>query len=172
MTSDPSNDLASACAGTCPPSAGAIPLVPRRLSEGVAVGRSATREEIAILAGGGFRSLINNRPDGEKDSPMTSAEAEAVASSLGLAYMHIPVEGRNPLEKDVRAFAQALKALPQPIYAFCQSGGRSAALWALASVTEATTEALVTTCARAGYDVSGLAAKMDMRREMLEEDDE
>lgn len=172
MTSDAPNDLASACAGTRSPSADTMPLAIRRLSEGVAVGRTPTREEVSILAGAGFRSLINNRPDGEKDSPMTSAEAEAVASSLGLAYMHIPVEGRNPLEKDVRAFAHALATLPQPVYAFCHSGGRSAALWALASVAEMATDTLVETCARAGYDVSGLAAKMDMRREMLEDGDE
>jgi sulfide:quinone oxidoreductase len=93
---------------------------------------------------------------------MTSAETEAAASSVGLAYAHIPVEGRNPLEKDVRAFVEALEALPQPVYAFCHSGGRSAALWALASVTDMTTEALIETCAEAGHDISGLAAKIDM----------
>lgn len=148
------------------------PLAPRRLSQGIAVGRAPTCDEVAALAGAGFRSLINNRPDGEKDSPMTSAETEAVAVELGLAYAHIPVEGRNPLETDVRVFVEALKAMPRPVYAFCHSGGRSAALWALASVTEMTTDALVETCAEAGYDVSGLSVKMDMRREMLEDADD
>ena len=146
-------------------------LVPQPLSRAVSVGRAPTREDVAALASAGFRSLINNRPDGEKDSPMTSAETAAVASDFGLAYAHIPVEGRNPLEKDVRAFAEALEALPQPVYAFCRSGGRSAALWALASVAEMTTETLIETCAGAGHDISFLAAKIDMRREMLEDAD-
>jgi sulfide:quinone oxidoreductase len=148
------------------------PLVPRELSRGIAVGRVPTRDEVSILARMGFRSLINNRPDGEKNSPMTSAETEAVAFDLGLAYAHIPVEGRNPLEKDVRAFVEALKVMPRPVYAFCHSGGRSAALWALASVAEMTTDALVERCAEAGHDVSGLSVKMDMRREMLEDADD
>ena len=102
---------------------------------------------------------------------MTSAETAAVASDCGLAYAHIPVEGRNPLEEKVRAFAETIEALPQPVYAFCRSGGRSAALWALASVTEMTTEALIATCAKAGHDISFLEAKIDMRREMLQDAD-
>jgi sulfide:quinone oxidoreductase len=144
-------------------------LVPQPLSRVVSVGRAPTREEVAALAAAGFRSLIDNLPDGERDSPMTSVETAAVASDFGLAYAHIPVDGRNPLEKDVRAFAEALEALPQPVYAFCRSGGRSAALWALASVAEMTTETLVGTCAKAGHDIAFLAAKIDMRREMLED---
>jgi sulfide:quinone oxidoreductase len=164
--------MGGACACSSDDADQAGPLVPRGLSPGIAVGRAPRREEVAAIAGAGFRSLVNNRPDGEKDSPMTSAETEAAASELGLAYAHIPVEGSNPLEKDVRAFAEALASLPRPVYAFCRSGGRSAALWALASVAEMTTEALIETCAKAGYDVSGLRVKMDMRREMLEDRDE
>jgi sulfide:quinone oxidoreductase len=172
MTSNENDHFPRGRANTSAAPVHGKPLVTRRLSESIAVGRAPTREEVSLLASAGFRSLINNRPDGEKDSPMTSAETEAVASGLGLGYMHTPVEGRVPLEKDVRAFADALKTLPGPIYAFCLSGGRSAALWALASVIDKTTDALIETCARAGYDVSGLRAKMDMRREMLEDGDE
>lgn len=144
-------------------------LAPIGLSKELFVGRSPTPEEVAALAGAGFRSIINNRPDGEKDSPMTSAETEAAAAEQGLAYRHIPVEGRNPLEKDVREFAEALWTLPQPIYACCRSGGRSAALWALASVTELTTAELIRICADAGFDLSWLEAKLDMRREQLQD---
>lgn len=161
-----------ACRGSKGDADQAGPLVPRWLSPGIAVGRAPSRDEVSVIAGAGFRALINNRPDGEKGSLMTSAATEATASELGLAYAHIPVEGSNPLEKDVRAFAEALAALPRPVYAFCRSGGRSAALWALVSVTEMTTRALIETCTKAGYDVSGLEVKMDMRREMLADIDE
>jgi sulfide:quinone oxidoreductase len=146
------------------------PLAPIGLSKELFVGRSPTPEELAVLAGAGFRSIINNRPDGETGSPMTSAETAAAAAEQGLANRHIPVEGRNPLERDVRAFAQALATLPRPIYACCHSGGRSAALWALASVTELTTDELIRICREAGFDLSWLAPKMDMRREQLQDD--
>jgi sulfide:quinone oxidoreductase len=91
----------------------------------------------------------------------------------GMDYAHIPVEGRNPLERDALAFEDALEDMPGPIYAYCKTGGRSAALWALASVTSADIDELIGKCAAAGHDVSGLKPKMEMRREMLldEEDD-
>ena len=146
-------------------------LAPIGLSKELFVGRSPTCDEVAALAGAGFRSIVNNRPDSEKDNPMSSAETEAAAAEQGLVYRHIPVTGRNPLEKDVRAFAEALSTLPKPIYACCRSGGRSASLWALASVTEWTTADLVRTCADAGFDLSWLETKLDMRREQLRERD-
>ena len=145
------------------------PLAPIGLSRDLLVGRSPVAEEVAALAAAGFRSIINNRPDGEKDSPMTSVEIETAAAQQGLAYRYIPVEGRNPLETDVHAFAAALSTLPQPIYACCRSGRRSAALWALASATEIATDELIRIGADAGFDLSWLEAKMDMRRDLLDE---
>jgi sulfide:quinone oxidoreductase len=144
------------------------PLVPFALSPGLYVGRSPSGEDVAALAGVGFRSIINNRPDGEKGNLMTSVQIEAAARDRGLAYRYIPVEGRNPLETDVQAFAAALSTLPQPIYAYCRSGGRSASLWALASVTELTTGEIIGICGGAGFNVAWLEAKIDMRREVLE----
>jgi sulfide:quinone oxidoreductase len=144
------------------------PLAPIALSLGLCVGRSPTRADLTALANAGFRSIINNRPDGEEGNPMTSAHTEAAARDCGLAYRYIPVEGRNPSEKSVQALAAALSTLPRPVYAYCRSGARSASLWALASVTELTTAEVIGICAGAGFDVAWLEAKMDMRREVLE----
>lgn len=146
------------------------PSEPRQLSNDISVGRGPFVEELPQLKSAGFHVLINNRPDGEKDSPMTSAETAEAAAAQGLVYHHIPVEGRNPLERDVKAFAAIIKASPGSVYAYCHTGGRSASLWALASVATTATDALVKTCKDAGFDISGLAAKMDMRREMLADD--
>jgi sulfide:quinone oxidoreductase len=127
---------------------------------------------IAQLARAGFRSLINNRPDTDQELLMTSAETATEAAANGLRYVHIPVEGRNPLERDVKAFAAALSTLPQPIFAYCHSGGRSASLWAMASVADFDTETLISKCRDIGFDISGLRAKMEMRREMLADGDD
>jgi sulfide:quinone oxidoreductase len=161
---------------TCPRADAAAearkPLVPFALSDTIAVGRQPTAVELKTLAESGFRSILNNRPDGEDGAPMASADYALHSAEMGLGYLHIPVEGRNPLEKDVRAFAAALQSLPKPIFACCHSGGRSTALWVMASVAEASTEDLIAKGAAAGFDVSGLRAKMDMRREMLEDADD
>lgn len=147
------------------------PTGPVALSSVLSVGPAPTSADIAQLAKDSFRSIINNRPDTDHGLTMTSAEMATAAAAMGLSYVHIPVEGKNPLEKDVRAFATALANLPQPIFAYCQSGGRSAALWALASVGEHDTDTLISMCHEIGFDVSGLRTKMDMRREMLENGD-
>ena len=160
------------CPSADPAKAALKPLAPFVLMSGFAVGRAPRRDEIAILAAAGYKSLLNNRPDGESHSPMTSAETAAEAARAGIAYRQIAIEGRNPLEKDVRAFTEALSSMPAPIYAYCHSGGRSAALWALASVATTDTARLIETCAAASYDISGLSAKMDMRRELLADGDD
>lgn len=147
----------------------AKPLVPFALSPALAIGRRPSATEMELLVRLGFRALVNNSPDGELHAPMTSAQYAAEAQRLGLGYQHVPVEGRNPLEKDIRAFAVALSSLPSPIFACCHSGGRSCALWALASVEGVDSDTLIAKCADAGFDVSGLKSKMDMRREMLKE---
>jgi sulfide:quinone oxidoreductase len=147
------------------------PSGPVTLDAGLAIGPAPAPESLAALHAAGYRTLVNNQPDTDQDLAATSAEMAAAAAAAGLDYVHIPVEGRNPLEKDVRAFARALDRLPRPIFAFCRSGGRSAALWAMARVREHDTETLIARCREVGFDVSGLRAKMDMRRELLAEED-
>lgn len=144
------------------------PTAPVMLSEGLFVGPAPDRADIAKLQEAGFRSVINNRPDTDQALKLTSAEMAAETAALGLAYAHIPMEGKNPLERDVKTFAEAMASMPRPIFAYCQTGGRSASLWALASVGEHDSSTLIAMCHDIGFDVSGLHTKMDMRREMLE----
>jgi uncharacterized protein (TIGR01244 family) len=86
--------------------------------------------DVAKLAAQGYRSIINNRPDGEggPDQP-TSAQIEAEAKAHGLAYVYFPIN--NPIEAGVKAqaYQAACASLPHPVVAFCRSGGRAAALF-------------------------------------------
>lgn len=148
------------------------PTGPVALSATLSVGPAPSREGLKALAAAGFKSVINNRPDSDQSLTMTSTEAAAEAANASLEYVHIPVEGNNPLEKDIKAFSQALRDLPAPIFAYCQLGGRSASLWALASVSEADTDELIAKCRDIGFDISGLRTKMDMRRKLLSENDD
>ena len=147
-------------------------LKPIFLSDGLAVGREPSPQELEQLVAAGFKSVINSRLDNETGLAMRQAEAAQAAGKAGLGYRYVPVEGRNPLDKDVRDFATAVKELPGPVYAYCRSGGRSASLWAMMSVANMQTKDIVRTCAQAGFDVAGLSAKMDMRRSLLEDDGE
>ncbi|MEH6666416.1 MAG: sulfur transferase domain-containing protein, partial [Psychrobacter sp.] len=45
-----------------------------------------TPDQVPMIAENGFKTIINNRPDGEEPNQPTSAEIEAAAKEAGLAY--------------------------------------------------------------------------------------
>jgi sulfide:quinone oxidoreductase len=120
--------------------------------------------DVANAAARGFRSLINNRPDGEEQGQPSSAMIEAAARRAGLAYRHLPVTPGLIRDQDVEAMAAALLALPAPVLAFCRSGTRSATLWALTQAGALEPEAILRTCAAAGFALEPVRARLLARR--------
>ena len=89
--------------------------------------------QVPEFAAMGFRSTVCNRPDaGEGAVP--SFVMAAAAHEHGLAFIYQPVEFSTLGLDDGAAFAASLDALPKPVLAYCKSGRRSVALWALARV--------------------------------------
>lgn len=86
--------------------------------------------DVAVLAKQGYRSIINNRPDGEggPDQPR-SAEIEAAAKALGMRYVHFPVPNLMISPAQVSQYQALCADLPHPIVAFCRSGGRASAFF-------------------------------------------
>ncbi|HEY4084232.1 MAG TPA: TIGR01244 family sulfur transferase [Burkholderiaceae bacterium] len=89
---------------------------------------------MAEAAAAGFKSVINNRPDGEggPDQPLSSA-VEAAARAAGLEYRYLPVNGAYQSPEEIAAMRALVDALPKPILAFCRSGARSTRLFSAAS---------------------------------------
>lgn len=85
---------------------------------------------ISEIANLGYKSVINNRPDGEggPDQPK-NADIEAEAKRLGLNYVYLPVVPGAFTPDQVQEMARLLKELPGPILAFCRSGARSTNLY-------------------------------------------
>jgi len=90
--------------------------------------------DMAQVAAMGFKTVVNNRPDGEggADQP-TSAMMEAAAKAAGLNYEYLPVISGQITEQQARKFAELLATRPAPLLAFCRSGARSQNLKQLAS---------------------------------------
>jgi uncharacterized protein (TIGR01244 family) len=88
---------------------------------------------LAEIAQQGFKSVINNRPDGEggPDQP-SNAVIQAEAEKLGLNYAYLPVVPNAFSPAQVQEMARLLKTMPRPILAFCRSGARSTNLYHLA----------------------------------------
>ncbi len=111
-------------------------------------------EDIAALAAQGFRAIVNNRPDGEEPGQPDNATLELAARAAGLDWRHIPVTGMPVAPATLREFSAALAELPGPLLAFCRSGTRSSALWALQA--PGTADDILATARAAGYDLSML----------------
>jgi uncharacterized protein (TIGR01244 family) len=129
----------------------------RRVTDQLSVAPQIRVEDVARAAQAGFRTIVNNRPDGEEPGQPTSGEIEAAATAAGLAYVHIPVRG-GPTPDQVEAERAYLETAAGPVLAFCRSGTRSIVTW---SVGEALAGArprdeLVQLGADAGYDLSGV----------------
>jgi uncharacterized protein (TIGR01244 family) len=106
------------------------PLPLRSLTPDVFVAPQMEPAAMAELARLGFRSVVNNRPDGEggPDQP-TSAAVQAAALAAGLQYRHLPVSGAYQSPEEIAAFGDLLAELPRPLLAFCRTGTRCTKLF-------------------------------------------
>lgn len=85
------------------------------------------------IATQGYKSVINNRPDGEAGpSQPKNADIAAKAEALGLHYAYLPVAPGSMTPAEVQEMNRLLKTMPGPILAFCRSGSRSTNLYHLA----------------------------------------
>lgn len=85
------------------------------------------------IAAQGYKSVINNRPDGEAGpSQPKNADIAAKAEALGLQYAYLPVVPGAMTPAEVQEMNRLLKTMPGPILAFCRSGARSTNLYQLA----------------------------------------
>ncbi|QDL56487.1 TIGR01244 family sulfur transferase [Rhodoferax aquaticus] len=103
------------------------------IAPGFAVAAQLSEDHMAAAAAQGFKSVVNNRPDGEGGSSQPLSQALAVAAQAhGLHYVYLPVVSGAITPEQALAMQEALKTAPQPVLAFCRSGARSAQLYALA----------------------------------------
>lgn len=86
--------------------------------------------DMAVLKASGFRTVINNRPDGEggPDQP-AAAVLRRAAEAEGLHYHDLPVPPSGAAAEDAQRMRELVQTAPQPVLAFCRSGRRSAALY-------------------------------------------
>jgi len=130
----------------------------RPLVDGLSVSPQVTEQDIRDAHAAGFRTIINNRPDGEEPGQLSSAQAGALARELGLTYIYQPATGPT-LELVAPDFGVALATAPGPVLAHCRSGTRCTILWALAEAKAGMcdSETILRTAADAGYDLSAYA---------------
>jgi uncharacterized protein (TIGR01244 family) len=97
-----------------------------RIDEGVAVGGQPTPEQVPALAAAGFRTVMNLRLESEFDAEPVAAAAK----KAGLSYRHVPISSKDPTNAAVDEFLRLTDdPAIYPVYIYCGSGNRAAALW-------------------------------------------
>ena len=130
----------------------------RKVTENFWVSPQVREEHVRAAADAGFRTLINNRPDGEEPGQPRAGDIEAAAKQAGIAYRFVPIiRGIGPA--DVEAMQQAMReAGDGKLLAFCRSGTRSALACALAKREEgASREEVERSLTAAGFDPGPIA---------------
>jgi uncharacterized protein (TIGR01244 family) len=129
----------------------------RRVTDDFSTAPQISLADVDEAARLGFKTIINNRPDGEAPDQPRSTEFEAAAQAAGLAYFHIPVVG-GPTPQQVDTTTQVLADADKPVLAFCRSGTRSIVTWSLsqAATGARSRQELAQLGRAAGYDLSGV----------------
>lgn len=129
----------------------------RSLDAQVSVSGQIDEGDLAELLTAGVRLVINNRPDDEEPGQPSGDDLKVAATAIGLKYAALPIRGL-PDTDQAASFGELLAAEPERVHAFCRSGMRSSACWAMARVGEGslTPEAAREAALTAGYDLSRL----------------
>jgi len=126
-----------------------------RITDQVSVAPQIGAADVADAAAQGFRTIVNNRPDGESFDQPPGAEIAAACAAAGLSYVAIPIDHSGFSLDQVNAMADALRA--GPVLAYCRSGTRSCNLWALAAAQQGMdAQAIIAAAGQGGYQVAGL----------------
>lgn len=132
-----------------------------KLTPNISVAHQLTEQDLEQAAAAGFKTIINNRPDGEVPDQPRSEELAAAAKRLGLAYHHIPAVSGQISNEQVEAFRTVLGGAAKPALAFCRTGTRSATLWALAASDRLSANEILQTTSEAGYNLEALRPRIE-----------
>ena len=133
----------------------------KKINDRISVSGQIQPEDVQAIKQAGFVSIINNRPDGEAPDQPASAEIGEAARAAGLGYYEIPMGREGVSPEMVAATSAALEDSDGPVFAFCRSGTRSTTLWALSQAGKDNADTIIDSAAKAGYDMSHLAAHLD-----------
>lgn len=86
-------------------------------------------QQVAQIQAQGFKTIINNRPDGEEPNQPLQTDIATEAQQAGLAYHYLPVVSGQLTREQVEQFAEIFNQAEKPVFMFCRSGNRSNVLF-------------------------------------------
>lgn len=127
----------------------------RKIVAEYAVSPQIAPEDLPVLAGAGFRTVICNRPDDEVPIELQSATLRIATEAAGLTFVDNPVTHAT-LTAAVATQRRAIEESDGPVLAYCASGTRSSILWSLGQAGALGVDTVLEAASRAGYDLDHL----------------
>lgn len=102
----------------------------RQITDDYAVSPQISIDDVRLIRDAGFKSVICNRPDNEDPGQPSADTIKAAVEAAGLQFLWVPVISGQMTPDNVSDQANALEALPGPVFAYCRSGTRCTNLYA------------------------------------------
>lgn len=133
----------------------------RHLTETFAVSPQIAPEDLADIKAAGFTTILCNRPDGEVPPELQADAIRRAAEAAGLDFVLNPLSHGSLTMDHIETQGRTLAESEGPVFAYCASGNRSSILWALSQAGRVPTDELISTAARAGYNLEGIRPHID-----------
>ena len=112
--------------------------------------------DVEILSEKGFGKIICNRPDFEVPPSFQSNVIEKVATEIGLSFEYHPLTFENMNAENIEKQMVFIDESERPVLAYCTSGTRCAAIWALGQIGKMSKDEILKTTLESGYNLQGL----------------
>tara|TARA_B100001741_G_scaffold226025_1_gene187759 strand:- start:60 stop:458 length:399 start_codon:yes stop_codon:yes gene_type:complete len=112
--------------------------------------------DLEFLSENGFGKIICNRPDFEVPPSFQSNVIEKVATEIGLSFEYHPLTFENMNAENIEKQMAFIKESERPVLAYCTSGTRCAAIWALGQIGKMSKDEILKTTLESGYNLQGL----------------
>lgn len=133
----------------------------KKLSDQFYVGPQIEIDEIEDLQLSGIKSVICLRPDGEGVGQPAFEALKSQARSLEIAAHYLPIVPGQISDTQIAEFADMVTKSPSPIFAYCRSGMRATALWALHQAQFGqSVDDILAAAKSAGHDLTALTPRL------------
>ena len=113
-------------------------------------------KDVDIISEKGFGKIICNRPDFEVHPNIQSSLIEKVAIEMGISFEYHPLTFENMNAENIVKQMAFIKESKRPVLAYCTSGTRCAAIWALGQIGKMSKNEILKTTRESGYNLEGL----------------
>tara|TARA_B100001059_G_scaffold48378_1_gene41388 strand:- start:29 stop:427 length:399 start_codon:yes stop_codon:yes gene_type:complete len=115
-----------------------------------------TLMDMEFLLKKGFKKIICNRPDFEVPPNIQSNVIAKSALEIGISFEYHPLTFENMYAENIEKQMAFIEESESPVLAYCTSGTRSAAIWALGQTGKMSRGEILKTTLAGGYNLQGL----------------